>query len=489
MKKLASLILILLIFFGWTNITHSEAPINEEIIYTVFVDRFNNGDPMLSDQVDVDDPTAYHGGDIQGIINKLDYLKQLGFTTISLSSIMKNASDGYHGYWIEDFFAVEEQFGTLDDLKTLVKEAHNRGMKVILEFVPNYVAKSHPFADDPSKIVPTTVSDKMWLDETVTLNLKNKEVKDLLLNAADYWLTEANIDGYNIHAIDQTPIKFLNEFVVHVKKVKPDIYLTGSVLNADDLTEEYLNAGIPLIDNKVMQGSMVNVFANAGTPVKNLYNKWKSIGKRSGLLFVDNKFTTRFTREIVKNGQNPLTTWKIALTYMYMSPGVPMVYQGSAIPMDGNTPEEVQRLVQFNNGDQDLQDFITRLSTIRKQFPLSADGKFELASSNGAISVFKRTNEDTTIFVAINNGKKTEDVSITDVPEGMQLEDLLSGDIVRENDHGKYRIGLDRESVAIYTIEQDKGLNWIFIGAIISVFVVFALVVALLSRKQKTSTE
>ncbi|WP_088051954.1 alpha-amylase family glycosyl hydrolase [Virgibacillus dakarensis] len=491
MKKFVSLLFMLSIPFGWLNPVHAEeeGSINEEIIYNIFVDRFNNGDPMLSAQVNVDDPTAYHGGDIQGITNKLDYIKELGMTTIRLSSIMENAPNGYHGYWIEDFFKVDDQFGTLEDVQTLVKEAHKRGIKVMLEFVPNYVAPTHPFANDSNKTIPTTVANTMWLDKAVTLNLRNPQVKATIFKAADYWLKETNIDGYNIHAIEQTPIPFLNEFVKHVKNVKPDIHLTGSVLNSDDLTEAYLNTGVSLIDNDVMQKAMVNVFANAGTPVKNLYSKWEAIDKRSGLLYIDNKFTTRFTREIVKNGQNPLTTWKLALTYMYMSPGVPMIYQGSAIPMDGNTPEEIQRLVQFNNSDPDLQEFFNKLSSIGTQFPVLADGDFELSGSNGAMSIFKRSNEDTTLFVAINNGKKTEDVSITDVPDGMQLTDLLSGDIVRENDDGKYRVGLDRETVAIFAVEQDKGLNWVFIGMIISVFVVFAFVIALLSRKQKTPSE
>src|SRR5699024_819401 len=122
-----------------TTSSAEEMPsLNEEIIYDILVDRFNNGNQAPSDQVDVDDPYTYNGGDINGITKMLDELDDHGFTTISLSPIMENAPKGYHGYWIEDFFDVESEFGTMEDLQNLVEEAHDRKMKVMLEFVPNY---------------------------------------------------------------------------------------------------------------------------------------------------------------------------------------------------------------------------------------------------------------------------------------------------------------------------------------------------------------
>ncbi|GGB39714.1 alpha-amylase [Virgibacillus dakarensis] len=487
MKKLVSLLLVIPLFYCWGDSIHAEEnnSIQEEMIYTIFVDRFNNGDQQLGNQVNVDDPEAYHGGDIKGITDKLDYIKQLGFTTISISSIMENAGEGYHGYWIENFFEVEEQFGTMEDLQKLVEEAHKRDLHVILEFVPNYVAPTHPFAKDADKTIPTSVKDSVWLDKAVTLNLENTEVKNMLFKAADFWLEEANIDGYNLHAIDQTPLPFLQEFVDHLRSVKPNIDLTGSVLHENDLTDEYDNVGIPLIENAGMQKAISDVLTNAGTPVEELYHTWESNGKRGGLVYVDDKFTKRFTQKIVESGQNPLTTWKIALVYLYTAPGVPQIYQGSEIPMDGASLEEVQRLVQFNNSDQDLQDYFNKIAAIRKQFPVLSYGDFELAGSSGAMSVFKRSDEDTTMFIAINNDTGTKAVSVTDVPDGMQLTGLLGDNIVRKNEQGKYKIGIDRESVEIFVVEKDNGFNWLFIGMIVGVFVLFILAVVLLSRKQR----
>ncbi|MDY0406199.1 alpha-amylase family glycosyl hydrolase [Virgibacillus sp. 179-BFC.A HS] len=126
-------------------------PAYDENIYDILVDRFNNGGQVLTSQVDLKDPTAYHGGDLKGIINKLDDLQSLGFSLLSLSPIMENVEGAYEGYQTEDFKKVEKEFGTLADLKKLVKEAHKRDMKIMLEFSPNYVAQNSSIAKDPAK--------------------------------------------------------------------------------------------------------------------------------------------------------------------------------------------------------------------------------------------------------------------------------------------------------------------------------------------------
>src|SRR5699024_3381692 len=86
------------------------ADIKDEIIYDVLIDRYNNGDQSISGEIDLDNPEGYHGGDIQGIIDRIDEIQENGFTTINLSSIFANASNGFHGYWIEDYYEIEEQF-------------------------------------------------------------------------------------------------------------------------------------------------------------------------------------------------------------------------------------------------------------------------------------------------------------------------------------------------------------------------------------------
>ncbi|RZM35881.1 MAG: alpha-amylase, partial [Sphingomonas sp.] len=131
----------------------------DEVIYFVLPDRFDNGDPAndrggrTGDRLQTGyDPTSkgfYHGGDLKGLTNRLDYIQALGATAIWLAPIFKNKavqgaagheSAGYHGYWITDFTTVDPHFGTEAEFKTLVDAAHARGMKVYLDIIANHTA-------------------------------------------------------------------------------------------------------------------------------------------------------------------------------------------------------------------------------------------------------------------------------------------------------------------------------------------------------------
>src|SRR5699024_12188511 len=107
-SMIAGLILTLILPVS-LHAENNKVALNEEIIYNVFVDRFNNGDSKRHEQVDIEDELAYHGGDIKGIEDRLDVIQNLGFTTVLLSPIMDNAKKGYHGYWIEDFYSIRSE--------------------------------------------------------------------------------------------------------------------------------------------------------------------------------------------------------------------------------------------------------------------------------------------------------------------------------------------------------------------------------------------
>ena len=118
----------------------------DEVIYQVLVDRFDNGDPNNDYRVEVRSPTGWHGGDWQGLIDRLDYLEEMGVTTLWISPAVKNVEEdagiaGYHGYWTQDFQATNPHFGDLQKLRELVAEAHERDMKVILDIVTNHIGQ------------------------------------------------------------------------------------------------------------------------------------------------------------------------------------------------------------------------------------------------------------------------------------------------------------------------------------------------------------
>lgn len=493
-KVLFMLIVIPLIVYTYPVDANAQkkTSLQEEIIYNILVDRYNNGDPTLSEQVDVENPLTYYGGDLEGIITKLDSIQDLGVTTISLSPIMKNTKEGYHGYWIEDFYDVEEQFGTMKDFKNLVNEAHERDMKVILEFVSNYVASSHPFVTDPTKedwfkepnVEP--IDSTTWLEDVAVLDQDNPEVENFLIDVADFWISETGVDGFKLHAADQASDAFLEKITSYIKEVNQDFYLLAGTLQGGDGVEKLRdNSNIDAVENELMFEKLNEVFIQADNPISTLYEAWAENKSPNDLIFVDNKNTARFSDNVAENDRNRLTVWKMALTYMYTSPGVPVLYQGSELPMYGSGFPENQMLVQFNSTDPDLAEFHHQISAIRAEYPVLSYGDFEQVGTNEGMSVFKRTYKGESMYVAINNDSESRAISVSGIDSDMQLRGLLGDNTIRENEDGDYRIGTSRESAEVFIIEPNKGFNWAFIGFVGGVFFLFVVGIIILSRRQK----
>ncbi|MBY7143080.1 alpha-amylase [Virgibacillus sp. NKC19-3] len=491
MKKIAfMLVTICLILLHTIPIAaQEESAVQEEIIYNILVDRYNNGNADNDDQVQIDDPKAYHGGDLEGVISKLDQLQEIGITTISLSPIMENAPDGYHGYWIEDFYNVEEQFGTMEDLHTLIEEAHERNIKVVMEFVTNYVVSSHSLLNDSETEDWAEESNDLnvdWADNVAVLNQNNPEVEDFLLDAASFWMDETDIDGFKLHAVDQASESFLQHFTAQLKEKDEDFYLLGDILHTDERVSDLKeNTDIDLIENQDLYETMTDVFSEEGKPVLDVVETWEESGGDSDILYVDNMYTERFTQKFTENGRNALTTWTLALTYMYTTPGVPSLFQGSEIPVYGVDAEASQRLVNFNSGNDEIKEFLSQLSSLRTEFPVLSHGDFEHVGSSGGMTVFKRTYGDESIYIAINNDTELQSVTVSDIESGMQLRGHLGDNIVRENKDGEYKIGLEREVAEVFVVEPDTGFNWAFIGVFGGIFLLFVGGIIYLTRKQK----
>lgn len=490
MRRFVLILLIGLVSIGVASpvVAANEEGIKSEIIYNILIDRFSNGDQSIKKQVNLKDPQAYHGGDLEGVTAKLDALQELGFTTIVLSPMMENAPDGFHGYWIEDFYKVEKQFGTMQDLQKLVKEAHDRDMKVVMELVTNYVSATHKIVNDPAKrdwVKETKPESTQWLDQTATLNQSNPEVQAFITDVADYWIEKAGIDGYKFHAADQMNQEFLKELTAYISKEHPDFYMLADILKPKEYNGGIVdNTAIQAAENNALQKAMVQTFVKPGNAVAPIFDVWKKNGKEEGLNFLDHKLSERFTQKFVENGRNPLTTWKLALTYLYTAPGTPMIFQGSEIPMGGAFPESLE-MVQFNSAKQDLQDYYNQIASLRAKFPALQKGSYELLGTSGAMSLFKRSYEGDSVYVAINNDVESQAISIEDVGSGKMLKGVIGDNLVRANEEGEYKIGLARETAEVYVVQEDTGFNWLFIGMIVGVFVVFIGAIVYLSRKQK----
>lgn len=464
--------------------------LDDEIFYEIIVDRFNNGNYEIDYNIDVEDPAAYHGGDLEGITKKLDDLAEIGVTTLALSPIMANSDAGFHGYWIEDFKEIDEQFGTFEDLDELVTEAHNRDIKVVLEFVTNHVSENHPLVVDPEKsdwVDSESLEGPEWAEHAVKLNQDNPEVRGFMIDAASFWLEETGIDGLVLHGVDQSSLDFLEVFTKELKDRHEDFYLLGDILNSktENVTEVLERTSLDAVDNYELGDIISEVFSEPDQAVSQIYEASTIAEEYPSIVGVDDKYSMRFTQKFAENKRNTLTAWKLALTYMYTTPGVPVILQGSEVGMYGDSAEDSQRLVPFGSGDPELKEFHDRVSSLRKQLPPLRHGDFELVDSADSMTVFKRSYEGQTVYIAINNGSESSYIDVPGIESDKMMRGYLEDNIVRINDEGNFRIGIPRESIEVYEVLDDVGINWLFISFVIGVMVTFVLGIIVLSIRSK----
>ncbi|WP_053220382.1 alpha-amylase family glycosyl hydrolase [Virgibacillus senegalensis] len=501
MKKLMAAVAVLpfLLFYSQSvTAVEQEDALAEESIYYIMVDRFVNVDFDNDDNINIDDPNALHGGDVQGIISKLDDLKEKGFTAINISPLMENQDEGYHGYWVTDFQAMEQHAGNLETAVELVEEAHRREMKVFMDFPVNHTASSHPWLDQKEKQEwyiervdgQTEQAEELqtpWIDGLPQLNLQNEAVIQALTEAGRFWLNETGMDGFRIGIEPDTPAAFVAEFSEAMRAEREGFSLLADWKNADDEgIEQYRQAGVDLLIDYQQAQKLGQIFQAPGNDLTALSDVEDTAA--NGMV-LDSQLTARFTRMAVNQDQNPVTRWKLGLTYLYLGPGTPIVYQGSEVAMDNGVNRPDHRTAQLNSGDEELSQYIERLSALRQQFVPFTKGDMELVGSNGAMSLFKRSYEGETVYFAINNDTSTKAVTIDEVEQGKQLRGLLHDETVRADADSKYKIGLDRETAEVYIIEDDKGINWLFVSFILVVLGGFVLMVILLKKKQKTKAE
>ncbi|MDP4169976.1 MAG: alpha-amylase family glycosyl hydrolase, partial [Bacillota bacterium] len=201
--------------------------------------------------------------------------------------------------------------------------------------------------------------------------------------------------------------------------------------------------------------------------------------------FLDNHDTPRFTSDIVRNKQFPGSRWEMALTYLYTAPGIPIVYYGSEIALNGGNDPDNRRQMNFR-ADTDLIDYITKLGELRNQLPSLRRGTMEKLFEENGMTVFKRKYKNETTVIAINNTSKSQTVTLTgkQLEDGKELRGLLGGDTVKSKG-SKYTIILDRDKAEIYVLAYKTGFNLPLILSVASVYVAFAVFIFLLFKKRR----
>ncbi|MCM3719076.1 alpha-amylase family glycosyl hydrolase [Fictibacillus phosphorivorans] len=474
----------------------------DETIYFIMIDRFHNGDKKNDFDVDPTDPSAYHGGDFKGITKKLDYLKDLGVTAIWMTPVVKNEERGYHGYWTEDFYETEEHFGTEEELKKLVQKAHDRDIKVIVDLVVNHTGYIHAWQNNTEKkdwFHPkqeiTNWDDQQnvengWLAGLPDLNTENPETRKYLLDMAEYWIKETNIDGYRLDTVKHVPKDFWVEFSERVKNVKSDFYLIGEVWHNDPrYISEYNKAGIQSFVDYPLFNEMVRVFRQSGQSLSELHSVWERnkyyyddpymLGN-----FIDNHDNIRFVREVLLKQEDPEKRLKMALTYLYTAPGIPILYQGTEHMVDGGKDPDNRRMMAFNQNKK-IETFTAKLGSLRQKHPALRRGDFTMIKDEGAKGVFKRTYKGETLYIVFNNDKKAVNIAFQDKAfKGHKLVDLMNQNEERA-DGNKVEFQIKGETALIFLLQKHSNKPFLY-GAIGAGILLVILLISFFFRKSKS---
>ncbi len=255
---------------------------NDGIIYSLMIDRFNDGDKSLNKPIAHDslfEKANYIGGDFQGILNKLNegYFDSLGINTIWISPVYDNPNQaykespaphrwfsGYHGYWPINSFGVEEKFGTINKLKEIVSTAHKHKIKILLDFVANHVHENHPLVKQHPewfgklKLPDGRLNLRLWDEQRLTTwfepylpkfnFVESKEVVDFQASNAVWWLKITGADGFRQDAVKHMPNEFWRALNLKIKKgielpKNISIYQIGETFGSYELISSYVNNG------------------------------------------------------------------------------------------------------------------------------------------------------------------------------------------------------------------------------------------------------
>lgn len=415
----------------------------DDMIYFILTDRFYDGDIDNNYDVDKNNPKKRHGGDLRGIIQKLDYIKSLGTTAIWITPIMKNEKDGYHGYWIEDFYEVDPHLGTLEDMKELVKKSHDMDMKVILDYVVNHTGYNSPWLDDENykdwfnenKAISNWSNQEEvengWLAGLPDLNFSNVEVREYFIENALWWIGQTGIDGMRLDTVKHVPRDFWSEFVERISDKYPDFFFLGEVWSENvRYFKSYSDTGITGMTNYPLYKGIITTFREYG----NTNNLKTAIREDSNFtnpsmngIFIDNHDNIRFP-SIHRN--NPVEYHKQALTFIMSYPAIPVIYYGNEIGMEGHDDPDNRRDMQWDNieGNEVFQYF-NFLSNLRSEAVIR-EGAFNLLETdNFTLSYIIETPDEFLLYI-INIFDRDTIVELSlDLPD-QEIRSVLDDDII-----------------------------------------------------------
>lgn len=448
-------------------------------LYFLMIDRFNNADKRNDHPINSPDvlPIAdYMGGDISGVLEKLQdgYFERMGINTIWLSPITQNPLtpygfwknpktkfSGYHGYWPTSSSQVDFRYGTSEEFKLLVEEAHKRNINVILDYVANHVHEEHPLYKEhkdwatPLYLPDGTMNTEKWDEHRLTtwfdtfmptLDLERPEVYQAMSDSALFWIKEYGLDGFRHDATKHIPEIFWRTLT---RKLKRDImfpkditiYQVGETYGNRELIASYVGSGqmdgqfdFNVYDDAVAVFARPDVgFERLNTSLEESFHYYgihnlmsyisgnqdraRFISYAAGdVSFNEDAKAAGWTRRIGERAPSDVNAYdKLVQLIAFNStiPGIPVIYYGDEIGMTGGNDPDNRRMMRFENlseAEQAVQKKTALLNNFRRSSMPLMYGDFIPLRVEKNIYAYQRSYFGEEVVVVFN--KEVEPVTI-----------------------------------------------------------------------------
>lgn len=332
--------------------------INSRVWYQIFPERFNNGNAAINPEGTEpwgSEPTRdnFMGGDLQGIIDKLDYLSSLGINALYLNPIFKSLSN--HKYDTIDYFEIDPQFGTIEELRKLVVECHERDIKVVLDLVFNHCGYYHPYFQDVvqngersiykewfyvneypvvrSEDRYDSVGYYQWMPK---LRTSNPEVKQFVFDIVSFWQKETGIDGWRIDVADEVEISFLRELKSFVKTLNPNAFIIAEIWY--DAKGLMMSGGVDSVMNYELRTILFQYVLDRSITLGQFHGRLVRLAHRYSLAELHQMFNllgSHDTERILTSCGGREEDLLLLLAIQFVFPGNPVVYYGDELGMTG----------------------------------------------------------------------------------------------------------------------------------------------------------
>ena len=447
---------------------------SSDVMYLITPDRFANGDPSndeiagMKEGLNRSFDGGRHGGDIKGILDNIDYIKELGFTAIWLNPILENDMHtySYHGYAATDFYKVDARYGTNEEYKQLCQVAQSKGVKIIMDMILNHSGSEHWFVKDPptakwinnnNTFKPTSHKrtthqdpyaseyDKKsfvdgWFVKTMPdLNQREELMATYLIQNTLWWIEYAGINGIRMDTYPYPDKNFMSDWTAAVMDQYPNFNIVGEEWSLNPAVVSFWQRG------KVNSNGYVSSLPSLmDFPIQDTFNRsllapenwnsgWINVYEMLGndhlypdpfnlVIFPDNHDMDRFFTQI----NYDFDLFKMGMVYFSTLRGIPQFYYGTEILMKNEKEGHGQIRSDFPGGwkgdaingftgkgltpqEQEAKALTTKLLNWRKEKSVIHSGKLmQFAPEDGVYSFFRYDDEDTVMVIFNKNDKEVK---------------------------------------------------------------------------------